>query len=85
MLRTYRAAQNRIGRSGWGFSWLRMRPANDCQRFAETAGAKRKAIMVEMAKLWGECAEDAEQAERIERPAATLGSRHGVIGNFIGN
>jgi hypothetical protein len=51
MLRTYRAAQNRIGRSGWGFSWLRMRPANDCQRFAETAGAKHKAIMVEMAKL----------------------------------
>ncbi len=41
---------------------LRMRP---CKRLpTKTAGAKRKAIMVEMAKLWGECAEDAERAEK---------------------
>ena len=61
--------QNRVGRSD-GKS--RYNPesaegcglANDCRRIAETAGAKWKAIMVEMAKLWGECAEDAERGTK---------------------
>ena len=40
--------------------------ADDCRRIAETMNAKDKAIMLEMAKVWEERAED---AERMERPA----------------
>ena len=38
--------------------------AGDCRRIAETMSAKDKAIMLEMAKVWDERAEDAERAER---------------------
>ncbi len=40
--------------------------ANDCRRIAETMSAKDKAIMLEMAKVWDERAEDAERAEKIK-------------------
>ena len=40
--------------------------ANDCRRIAETMSAKDKAIMLEMAKVWDERAEDAERAEKKE-------------------
>jgi hypothetical protein len=33
--------------------------ANDCRRIAETMNARDKAIMLEMAKVWDERAEDA--------------------------
>ena len=33
--------------------------ANDCRRIAETMTAKDKAIMLEMAKVWDERAEEA--------------------------
>lgn len=35
--------------------------ANDCRRIAETMSTKDKAIMLEMAKVWDERAEDAER------------------------
>ena len=35
--------------------------ASDCRRIAETMSAKDKAIMIEMAKVWDERAEDAER------------------------
>jgi hypothetical protein len=38
--------------------------ANDCRRIAETMSAKDKIIMLEMAKVWEERANDAEQAEK---------------------
>jgi len=38
--------------------------ADDCRRIAETMAAKDKAIMLEMAKVWEERANDAEQAEK---------------------
>ena len=37
--------------------------ADDCRRIAETMNAKDKAIMLEMAKVWEERAEDAERME----------------------
>jgi hypothetical protein len=37
--------------------------ANDCRRIAETMSAKDKAIMLEMAKVWDERAEEAGRAE----------------------
>ena len=37
--------------------------ANDCRRIAETMSAKDKGIMLEMAKVWDERAEDAERAK----------------------
>ena len=40
--------------------------ANDCRRIAETMSAKDKAIMIEMAKVWDERAEDAERSEKIK-------------------
>ena len=43
--------------------------ANDCRRIAETMSAKDKAIMLEMAKVWDERAEDAERAEKIKTDA----------------
>jgi hypothetical protein len=39
--------------------------ADDCRRIAETMNAQDKAIMLEMAKVWEERAQD---AERMERP-----------------
>ena len=38
--------------------------ASDCRRIAETMSAKDKTIMLEMAKVWAERAEDAERAEK---------------------
>jgi hypothetical protein len=38
--------------------------ADDCRRIAETMNAKDKAIMLEMAKVWEERAEDAERVEK---------------------
>jgi hypothetical protein len=38
--------------------------ADDCRRIAETMNAKDKAIMLAMAKVWEERAEDAEQVEK---------------------
>ena len=43
--------------------------ADDCRRIAETMSAKDKAIMLEMAKVWDERAEDAERAEKIKADA----------------
>ena len=43
--------------------------ADDCRRIAETMSAKDKAIMLEMAKVWDERAEDAERAEKIKTDA----------------
>ena len=40
------------------------RYANDCRRIAQTMSAKDQAIMLEMAKVWDERAEDAERAEK---------------------
>jgi hypothetical protein len=40
--------------------------ANDCRRIAETMSAKDKAIMVEMAKVWDERAEEAARIEKSE-------------------
>ena len=40
--------------------------ADDCRRIAETMNAKDKAIMLEMAKVWDERAEDAERSEKIK-------------------
>ena len=40
--------------------------ANDCRRIAETMSAKDKAIMLEMAKVWDERAEEAERAKSSE-------------------
>jgi len=41
--------------------------ANDCRRIAETMNARDKAIMLEMAKVWDE---RAEEAARIARDGA---------------
>lgn len=38
--------------------------ANDCRRIAQTMNANDKAIMLEMAKVWEERAEEAERAEK---------------------
>jgi hypothetical protein len=38
--------------------------ANDCRRIAETMNAKDKAIMLEMAKVWDERAEEAERPQK---------------------
>ena len=40
--------------------------ANDCRRIAETMNAKDRAIMLEMAKVWEERAEDAERMEKTK-------------------
>src|SRR4051812_25708701 len=40
--------------------------ADDCRRIAETMNAKDKAIMLEMAKVWEERAEDAERMEKTK-------------------
>jgi hypothetical protein len=40
--------------------------ANDCRRIAETMNARDKAIMLEMAKVWEERAEDAERAGKTK-------------------
>ena len=45
--------------------------ANDCRRIAETMSAKDKAIMLEMAKVWDERAEDAERAEKNKAGAVS--------------
>ena len=42
------------------------RYADDCRRIAETMNAKDKAIMLEMAKVWEERAEDAERMEKTK-------------------
>ena len=39
------------------------RYADDCRRIAKTMSAKDQTIMLEMAKLWDERAEDAERVE----------------------
>ena len=38
--------------------------ANDCRRIAETMSAKDKTIMLEMAKVWDDRAEEAERGEK---------------------
>lgn len=38
--------------------------ANDCRRIAQTMSAKDKAIMLEMAKVWDERAEEAARVEK---------------------
>jgi hypothetical protein len=38
--------------------------ASDCRRIAESMSAKDKAVMLDMAKVWDERAEEAERAER---------------------
>jgi hypothetical protein len=38
--------------------------ASDCRRIAATMNARDKAVMMEMAKVWDERAEDAERIER---------------------
>jgi hypothetical protein len=38
--------------------------AEDCRRIAKTMSAKDKAIMLEMAKVWEERAEEAERAKK---------------------
>ena len=40
--------------------------ASDCRRIAETMSAKDKTVMLEMAKVWEERAEDAERAEKMK-------------------
>jgi hypothetical protein len=40
--------------------------ADDCRRIAETMNANDKAIMLEMAKVWEERAQDAERAEKTK-------------------
>jgi hypothetical protein len=46
--------------------------ADDCRRIAETMNAKDKAIMLEMAKVWDERAEDAERSERSKPSVVEL-------------
>jgi hypothetical protein len=38
--------------------------AEDCRRIAKTMSAKDKAIMLEMAKVWEERAEEAERTKK---------------------
>lgn len=38
--------------------------ASECRRIAETMNAKDKTIMLEMAKVWDERAEDAQRAAK---------------------
>jgi hypothetical protein len=38
--------------------------ANDCRRIADTMTAKDKAIMLEMAKVWDERADEAARIEK---------------------
>jgi hypothetical protein len=38
--------------------------ATDCRRIAETMNANDKAIMLEMAKVWEERAEEADRAQQ---------------------
>lgn len=42
--------------------------ANDCRRIAETMSANDKAIMLEMAKVWDERAEEAERTRKSGGP-----------------
>jgi hypothetical protein len=44
--------------------------ASDCRRIAETMSAKDKTIMLEMAKVWDERAEDAKRAETLQAERA---------------
>jgi hypothetical protein len=37
--------------------------ANDCRRIAQTMSAKDKAVMLEMAKVWDERADEADRLE----------------------
>jgi hypothetical protein len=43
------------------------RYANDCRRIAQTMSAKDKAIMLEMAKVWDDRADEAERMEKAHR------------------
>jgi hypothetical protein len=38
--------------------------ANDCRRIAATMSAKDKTVLLEMAKVWDERAEEAERSEK---------------------
>jgi hypothetical protein len=38
--------------------------ASDCRRIAETMNARDKVIMLDMAKVWDERADDAERIEK---------------------
>ena len=40
--------------------------AADCRRIAETMNAKDKTVMLEMAKLWDERAEEAERLAKVK-------------------
>ena len=51
--------------------------ADDCRRIAETMSAKDKAIMLEMAKVWDERAEDAERAKRTKPIALRVEQKAG--------
>ena len=44
--------------------------ANECRRMAATMSAKDKSVLLEMAKLWEERAEEADRAERKREGAA---------------
>ena len=65
--------------------------ANDCRRIAETMSAKDKAIMLEMAKVWDERADEAEREkaakiEQIYGIAPECEATHDrclEIGNFV--
>ena len=46
--------------------------ADDCRRIAETMNAKDKAVMLEMAKVWDERADEAERGEKTRRRAAEI-------------
>lgn len=41
--------------------------ANDCRRIAATMIAKDKAVLLEMAKVWDERADEAERIQKGER------------------
>ena len=41
--------------------------ANDCRRIAQTMSAKDKAIMLEMAKVWDDRADEAARMEKGHR------------------
>ena len=44
--------------------------ANDCRRIADTMNAKDKAIMLEMAKVWDERADEAARIETEKKERA---------------
>jgi len=43
--------------------------ANDCRRIAATMSAKDKSVLLEMAKVWDERADEAERGEKSKAGA----------------